>query len=183
MGRPAHLRPGRVQTRELEGPRHIAFHPRRPLAYAVNELRSTVTTYRWDAAAGTLTALQVLASTPPAMTAESRAAEVAVAPSGQYVYVSNRSGAGDSTPGGPGHDTIGVYRVDSRAGTLTPGDWVSTEGIRPRFFGLDATGRRLYVANEVTDTIVGYTLTHAGGRLDSHGVVAETGSPVCIVFA
>jgi 6-phosphogluconolactonase len=174
--------PGWVQTRELEGPRHVAFHPRAPRAYVVNELRSTVTTYAWDVGAGTLEPLQVLPSTPPTMTADSRAAEVAVSPSGQYVYVSNRSGAGDATPGGPEPDTIGVFAVDPVSGTLSATDWVSTEGIRPRFFGLDLTGRRLYAANEVSDTIVGFELDSSGGRLSRLGVVASTGSPVSIVF-
>jgi 6-phosphogluconolactonase len=182
-GRLALNEPGWVQTRELEGPRHIAFHPTRPLAYLASELRSTVTTYRWNGATGTLTPLQVLASTPPSMISDSRVGEITVAPSGRYVYVSNRSGTGDTSPGGPDSDTIGVYRVDSRTGTLTPTQWVSTEGIRPRFFGLDSTGGWLYAANEVTDTIVGYSLSDAGGRLDSHGVVARTGSPVSMVFS
>lgn len=174
--------PGWTSTRELEGPRHIAFHPTRPLAYVVNELRSTVTTYRWDADAGTLAALQVLPAMPPTMTADSRAAEIVVAPSGQYVYVSNRSGAGDATPGGPDPDTIAVYRVHPGTGTLTAADWISTEGIRPRFFDLDPTARQLYAANEVTDTIAGFATNDAGGHPRPHGIVARTGSPVCIVF-
>ncbi|RSM68241.1 6-phosphogluconolactonase [Actinoplanes sp. ATCC 53533] len=174
--------PGWTPTRELEGPRHLAFHPERPFAYVVNELRSTVTTYRWDRAAGELQALEVLPCNPPSATGDSRGAEIVVAPSGQYIYVSNRSGAGDSTPGGPGPDTIGVFRIDSRSGTLTPVRWVPTEGIRPRFIGLNATKQRLFAANEVTDTIAGFSLHDRGGRLEPHGVVAHTGSPVCIVF-
>ncbi|WP_425264147.1 lactonase family protein [Streptomyces caeruleatus] len=149
--------PGWVRTREAEGPRHIAFHPHRPLAYVVNELRSTVHTYRWNAEAGTLTPLQTLASTEPSTTGDTRAAEIAVSPRGGHVYASNRSGAGDSTPGGPDPDTLGVFTVEHHGG-LKPVSWVSTQGIRPRFFGLEPSGRRLFAANEVTDTIVGYTL-------------------------
>jgi 6-phosphogluconolactonase len=35
-----------VATRAGDGPRHIAFHPQMPLAYVINELSSSVTTYR-----------------------------------------------------------------------------------------------------------------------------------------
>ena len=173
--------PGWVQVREIEGPRHIAFHPDRPYAYLVNELRSTVTTFDWDAAAGTLTTKQVVPSHAPTFVADTRAAEIAVSPSGRYVYASNRSGAGDNTPGGPDPDTMGIFEV-RRGGTLEPVGWVSTEGIRPRFFGIDPTGQRLYVANEVTDTIVGFSLDGGGRVLHSMGVVARTGSPTTIAW-
>jgi 6-phosphogluconolactonase len=169
-------RPGWTPTRELEGPRHVAFHPKRPLAYVVNELRSTVTTYHWDPAAGTLRPLQVLASTPPTLTTDSRAAEIAVAPSGGYVYVSNRGEPGS------GPDTIGVFGVEPRAGTLLPGRWVPTEGSTPRFFCLDPAGRHLFVANEGTGTIAGFSVDPAGGGLTAGAVLARTGSPACIVF-
>jgi 6-phosphogluconolactonase len=173
--------PGFTQTRELEGPRHAAFHPTRPFAYVVNELRSTVTSYRWDGRTGALSPLQVLPTTPPEMTGDSRAAGIVVSPDGQYLYASNRSGAGDATPGGPAPDTIAVYRIQ-RSGVLQTVGWVSTDGIRPRFIGLDLTGRRLYAANEVSDTIVGFDLTRNAGRPRPTGVAARTGSPVCIVF-
>jgi len=169
-------RPGWVQAREMDGPRHLAFHPSRPFAYVVNELRSTVTTYQWDAAAGTLRPLQVLASTPPTTTGDSRAAEIAVAPSGGHVYVSNRGETGS------GPDTIGVFGVDPRAGTLLPGSWVPAEGSSPRFFCLDPSGRQLLVANEGSGTIVGFTVDAAGGGLTDGGVLARTGAPACIVL-
>jgi 6-phosphogluconolactonase len=167
-------RPGGIQTREMEGPRHVAFHPKRPLAYVVNELRSTVTTYHWDPAAGTLRPLQVLASTPPSATGDSRAAEIAVATAGGHVYVSNR---GDEGP-----DTIGVFGVDPRAGTLLPGRWVPAEGSTPRFFCLDPSGRQLFVTNEDSGTVVGFSVDPADGGLTAGRVLARTGGPACIVF-
>ncbi|WP_421107956.1 beta-propeller fold lactonase family protein [Streptomyces sp. NEAU-S77] len=47
----------------MAGPRHICFHPTLPYAYAIDELRSTVTTYRWDAARGALEGVQTPRST------------------------------------------------------------------------------------------------------------------------
>ncbi|NYE35362.1 6-phosphogluconolactonase (cycloisomerase 2 family) [Nocardioides cavernae] len=173
--------PGWAQVREIEGPRHIAFHPHRPHAYLVNELRSTVTTFDWNSSAGTLEATQVVPSHAPTFVGDTRGAEIAVSPSGRYVYASNRSGAGDNTPGGPDPDTIGVFEV-RRSGHLEPVGWVSTEGIRPRFFGVDPTGHRLFVANEVTDTVVGFSLDGGGRVLRRMGVVARTASPTTIAW-
>ncbi|MEV0640430.1 beta-propeller fold lactonase family protein [Streptomyces sp. NPDC050619] len=106
---------------------------------------------------------------------------MAVSPDGSHLFASNRSGAGDATPGGPDPDTIGVFAIE-RHGGLKPVDWVSTGGIRPRFIGLEPSGKRLFAANEVTDTIVGFRLNGDGRRLRPVGILAETGSPTCIVW-
>jgi 6-phosphogluconolactonase (cycloisomerase 2 family) len=42
-----------AKTRAGAGPRHIAFHPQMPFAYVINELGSSVTTYRFDPQRGT----------------------------------------------------------------------------------------------------------------------------------
>jgi 6-phosphogluconolactonase len=174
--------PGWVATRELDGPRHIAFNPVLPYAYVVNELRSTLTAYRWDAAAGLLSPHRIVQATPPGMVGDTRGGEIDVSPSGRFVYVSNRSGLGDETPGGPDPDTIGVYKVDRSTGDLTSVGWVSTQGIRPRHFALTPDGSRLYAANEVTHAIVEFAAEPGSGRLRPTGTVIDTGSPVCVIF-
>ncbi|MGW0712059.1 lactonase family protein [Streptomyces sp. NPDC002643] len=171
-----------VATREAAGPRHIAFHPRLPYAYAIDELRSTVTAYGWNAGRGELTPLQILSSTAPDMTGDSRGAAILVSPDGRFVYASNRSGAGDSTPGGPEPDTVAVFRVSAKDGTLRPVEWTSTGGIRPRFICLSPDGRKLYAANERGHTIVIHDVDTVTGRLRPSGGVVRTGSPVCVLF-
>jgi 6-phosphogluconolactonase len=54
-----------VDTRAGAGPRHIAFHRNMPFAYVINELGSSVTTYRFDAQRGSLDPIQIVPSTPP----------------------------------------------------------------------------------------------------------------------
>ena len=161
-----------VKTRYGAGPRHIAFHPQGRYAYLINELDSTVTAYRWDAERGTLDPLQVITSLPTDYTGDNTGAEIAAAPSGAFVYASNR-----------GHDSIVAYAVDPQGGTLSHVGWVSTQGRKPRFFTLDPTGSLLYVANENSDTIVGFRIDRTTGKLAPTGQVIETGSPSCIVFA
>jgi 6-phosphogluconolactonase (cycloisomerase 2 family) len=171
-GRLAANEPASVKTRAGAGPRHIAFHPAVPVAYVVNELDSTVATYRWDSVAGTLEPLQILPTVPPAYTGDNTGSEIAVAPSGNAVYVSNR-----------GHDSIAAFAVERPSGLLAPHGWEATQGRKPRFFALDPTGRVLHAANEGSDTITAFRLDSASGRLEPTGQVVATASPACIAFA
>jgi 6-phosphogluconolactonase len=163
--------PASVATRAGAGPRHIAFHPILPFAYVINELGSMMTTYRYDAARGVLQPVQVLPTTPSTFTGDNTGAEVAVAPSGRFVYGSNR-----------GHDSIAIFTVDRVSGTLTPVDWVSTQGKTPRFFALDPTANFLYAANQDTDTVVTFRVNQRNGRLSPTGQIVKVGSPCTIVF-
>jgi 6-phosphogluconolactonase len=161
----------RVMARPGAGPRHIAFHPRRSLAYVINELDSTLTTYRQDRATSALTPLQVVRSTPEDFTAYSTGAEIAVDRAGRTLYVSNR-----------GHDSIGVFAIDPAKGTLKPRQWVPTHGGTPRFFTLDPAERFLYIANQDGHTIVTYKVGR-DGKLSPSRARVRVGSPACIVFS
>jgi 6-phosphogluconolactonase (cycloisomerase 2 family) len=161
-----------VATREGAGPRHIAFHPAMPYAYVINELDSTVTTYRYDGERGVLQPMQVVPSTPASFTGNNTGSEAAAAPSGRFVYGSNR-----------GHDSIVIFAVDSAGGTLTPVGWEPTQGKTPRFFALDPSANFLYAANQDSDTIVTFRVDQATGKLTATGQIIKVGSPVSIVFA
>jgi 6-phosphogluconolactonase (cycloisomerase 2 family) len=171
-----------VATRKRAGPRHIAFHPKIPFAYVVNELASTVAAYRFDAQRGSLQTIQILPSTTPSFTGELSSAEIAVAPNGRFVYASNRC-----------NNSIATFAVDQRAGTLTLVGWVPTHGNSPRFFGLDPAAKFLYAANadegfgpreeKTTDTILQFLVNQATGALTPTGQTIKTNSPCTIVFA
>ena len=162
--------PAAVSTREMSGPRHIAFHRTLPVAYVVGELDSTVTSYRWDAETGQLAPFQIIPSLPQNYTGNSRAAEIAVSPDGRYVCASNR-----------GADSIAVFSVEANTGWLTVAGFPSSAGSTPRCFALDPTGRSVLVSNEGTDSIARFTLDQATGTLTKTGAV-NTPSPACIVF-
>src|SRR6516162_3985420 len=169
-----------VATRAGAGPRHIAFHPRVPFAYVINELGSSVTTYRFDPQRGSLQPVQILPSTPADYTGNNHGAEIAVAPSGHVVYASNR-----------GHDSVAIFTIDQGTGTLTALGWAPTYAKSPRFFGVDPTAETLYAANadegfsqeQNTDTIVPFKIDLANGMLTPSRQVIKTNSPCTIVFA
>ncbi|HYC47255.1 MAG TPA: lactonase family protein [Burkholderiales bacterium] len=152
-------------------PRHITFHPHAPYAYVINEQDSTVNAYHWDTARGELTPFQRVPTTPTSYVGDNTGAEIAITPSGKFVYASNR-----------GHDTIAIFAVDQANGSVEPVGWESTQGRKPRFFGPDPDWRHLYACNEDGHTIVEFAVDHASGRLTPTGQIIETGSPTCIAF-
>jgi 6-phosphogluconolactonase (cycloisomerase 2 family) len=164
--------PAFVKARYGAIPRHITFHPSRPYAYVVNEMDSTVNAYHWDTERGELRPLQRIPTTPTSYTGDNTGAEIAILPSGKFVYASNR-----------GHDSIAIYSVDAASGLLDHVGWESVQGEKPRFFGLDSDASHLYAANENSHTIVEFRIDQASGKLTPTGQVIETGSPACIVFA
>jgi 6-phosphogluconolactonase len=136
------------------GPRHIAFHPTRPLTYVLNELDSTLVVFG-VAADGTLTSAQAPVSTLPAdFTGTNTGAEVQVAPSGRFVYTSNR-----------GRNSIAIFAVDETSGAVTRIGDESTRGVKPRHFSIDASGAWLFVANEETDNITVFAVDQRSGAL------------------
>jgi len=159
-----------VKVRAGAGPRHIGFNPRLPFAYVINELDSTVAAFRFTSS-GALEAIQILPSIPSTFTGDNTGAAIDVAPSGRFVYVSNR-----------GHDSIGIFRVDETTGLLSPVAWEPTKGATPRFIGLDPTGARLYAANQRGDTIVEFDVAETAGTLKATGRIVVAGTPVCVVW-
>lgn len=154
------------------GPRHLDFHPNGRWVYLINELDSTVTACAWDAERGALEPFQTVSTLPDGYTGETTCADIHVAPSGRFVYGSNR-----------GHDSIATFAVDGATGRLTPVGHTPTGGRTPRNFALDPTGIFLYAANQNSDTIVTFRLDPDTGLPAPTGQVTAVPSPVCIKFA
>ncbi len=154
------------------GARHFAFHPNRRLVYVVNELSNTVTVFDYDTAAGKLTELQTVPTLPAAFTGRSTSAEVAVDAAGRFLYTSNR-----------GHDSIAIFAIDARRGTLTPAGHVPTQGKTPRNFALDPTGRYLFAANQDSHNIVLFRVDAKTGALEPTGTVLDDApEPTMVLF-
>ena len=153
------------------GPRHLAFHPSGKIVFVINELFSTVTTFARDPEKGNLQELQTLSTLTKDFTGTNWSADIHVSPNRRFVYCSNR-----------GHDSIAIFMIDPRHGTLTLAGHESTRGMTPRNFAIDPTGAFLLVANQKSDNIVVFRLDQKTGRLSSTGQVVEVPSPVCLKF-
>jgi len=159
-------------ARETSGPRHLAFHPKAPLAYVVNELDSTVTAYRFNAGTAELSAFQLISALPDSFTGNSRASEIEIDAKGRFLYASNR-----------GYDSVAVFAIDAETGRLSFSGAQPTSGKTPRFFALAPNGRFMFALNEDSDSIVTLAVDPASGALKPTGAQVSSGSPVCMVFS
>jgi len=139
--------------------RHVDFHPSRPWMYLCVETQGEIRLHDYDAAAVALEP-RFIASTlegAPAGRSAQLASAVHVHPNGRFVYVSNR--AWDTEPVGGtavfvgGVNDIAVFAIDPATGEPTLIQHADTQGIFPRTFGIDATGRMLVAGNQEPGTI------------------------------
>ncbi len=160
----AKLKPG-------AGPRHMVFRPDGKFAYVINELDSTITVFSYDPNTGSLTEVQSVSTLPGYYDGPNTAAEIAIVPSGKFLFASNR-----------GNETVVLFQIDPDKGTL---DWVeeqNTGGKKPRQFGIQPSGKHLVIANQDSDTLLVCRIDPVNGRLKPSGVFAEAPSPACAIF-
>ncbi len=156
------------------GPRHMKFHPDGDVIYVLNELALTVTAFRYDAEAGTMTPFQTIETIPEEVKSKelfNSASEIVVHPSGRFVYAANR-----------GNDTITSFEVDPSTYELTSIDHVPVRGGHPRNFNLDPTGRWLLAAGRDSHTVATFSIDEDSGVMTFTGDIAMVPSPICIVF-
>src|SRR3984893_10583461 len=110
------------------GARHFAFHSKGKYAYVINEMKSTVTAFSYNAAQGSLTEMQNISTLPKDFSGEDNSAEIEVDARGRFLYASNR-----------GHDSITVFAIAGN-GRLSVVDNVPSGGKAPRSFRIDPTG-------------------------------------------
>jgi len=165
--------PAFVKVEAGSGPRHIAFHPKFEFVYVLNELKSTVSIFSYDARRGTLQPYQTVRTIPDGFTGTNNPAEIEIHPNGRFLFISNR-----------GHDSIAVFAIDQmkRRGTLSLVGHFSTQGKKPRNFEIDPGGTRLFVANQDSGNIVIFDINQATGKLTPAGQVLRVDSPVCLKF-
>ncbi len=161
-----------VKVNPGAGPRHLAFHPNGKFAYVLTEMGSSVTAFAYKASNGSLSSLQTLSTVRKDYSGRKEAAEIAVHPSGKFLYASNRAGI----------DTISAFSIDPVKGTLQLKDEYPTMGKTPRNFAIDPTGKFLLAANQESNNIVIFRIDATTGALRPTGEVTEVPAPVCVTF-
>ncbi len=170
----ATIRPhGSATVKAGAGPRHFALHPGGRHAYCVNELDLTVTAFDFDPQAGTLTPIQSLSTLPEGVTdrAGFSCAEIAVHPSGRFLYASNR-----------GHDTIAVYGIATETGKLSFQAAVPAQVQTPRHFAIAPDGRHLLTEGQNSNTIAIFSIDPETGMLNFTDRMLAVPAPVSAVF-
>lgn len=154
------------------GPRHGVMHPSGKFFYLVNELSSNIMEFYFEPEMKRFTVIQTLSTLPEGFTGDNTGAEIAVHPTGKFVYASNR-----------GNDSIAVFSVtDPKRGTLKLDQHIPTGGNTPRQFEIDPSGRWLLAGNQGSDNIGVFSIDQSTGKLTAAGVVAGVPKPTCIKF-
>jgi 6-phosphogluconolactonase len=146
-----------VAARPGSGPRHVAFHPSGRWVYCIHELDSTIDLYDWRTRgdrAEMSARPDAVVQTRETPGSKNAAAEVMISADGRFLYASNR-----------GEDSVVVYGISDRDGTLTLLQRISSEGNTPRHFTFDPTGRWILLGNQDSATVQVFRRDAKTGKL------------------
>ena len=152
-----------------DGPRHAVFGANDHI-YVLGEVQSAVTDIVLDYHKD-IEPVQRISTIPPDYKGRNDAAEIALHPSGKWLFASNR-----------GHDSIAVFSVDPATGKLELAGDYSTGGKEPRHFAIDPTGKFLLAENQNSNSIVVFRIDPSTGALSQVSITEGVPSPVCLTF-
>jgi 6-phosphogluconolactonase len=166
------LNPSDPQTLAMKpgaGPRHLAIHPNGQWIYVLNELDCTVTLVHKSEKGDYEKGVSV-STVPQGYSEPNFCADIKISSDGKFVYASNR-----------GHDSIAIFEVNAKDGSLSHVDHEPTRGNWPRNICLSPEEDYLLVANQRGNNIVSF---HRDDRTGILQYVTHIGSPspACIAF-
>lgn len=151
------------------GPRHFTFNPAGTFAYAINEMAATVSQFSWDAKNSELKLIRSIPSLLVDAPGNS-SAEIAVHPTGKFLYVSNR-----------GHNSIAVFTLGDTGMTSLIQN-IPSGGRTPRSFAIDPSGKFLVAAHQDSDNITVFKIDASSGKLSQTGSDVKVPAAVCVLF-
>ena len=152
------------------GPRHFTIHPNNNFAYSLEELSSTVASFRINRRNGALSSQERIPMLPPDFKGQNSAADIHFSPDGKFLYASNR-----------GHESLVIYKVDAKTGKLSLVGHENTGGKHPRNFMIDKMGEFVFTANQNTDNVVVFTRDKETGKLTPNGENVMVPAVSCLV--
>ena len=170
------------------GPRHICFDDNYSYGFIINELTGSVAIIKHSAEKkeyeikGTYDTKGQLSETLKETINEIEGmsvnidtdlggAAIRVSADGKFIYTSMRS-----------DNTIRLFAFDPIADSLNYIASYPTEGLTPRDFTIDATGKWLLVAHQDSDTISIFNVNSYNGTLSFHKTINNIDSPVCLAW-
>ena len=118
-----------------------------------NEQGCSVSGYRLDPSAGTLSAIQTKTTLPEGYSGRNTCSQIQISASGKFLYVPNR-----------GHNSIAGFSVDTSSGRFTAIGQVGTEVV-PSAFSLDTEGDFLFAAGSESNRLASYRVNGDTGAL------------------
>ncbi len=163
--------PAQVEPDAFLGPRHFCFHPSLDVLYFSNEQGCSVSGYRLDTAAGTLSQFQTIATIPESFTERNTCSQIQVAASGRFLYAPNR-----------GHNSIACFTVDGATGELTANGIVPAEPI-PNALCLGPGDKFLYSAGQESGNMATFSVNQESGELTRQDTLPLGNRPAWISIA
>lgn len=146
------------------GPRHIAFHPHKPVAYVIGELETGVTTLAYGDGR-----FEVLAVDAVAERNALHGSGIVVAPGGTHLFAGDR-----------GNHALARFAIDPVSGIARYVGSTPSGGVHPRDIAFGANGRLLAVANVLGGGVALFAHS-SDGTLTPLGAI-DTGTPTGVAF-
>ncbi|WP_020532604.1 lactonase family protein [Flexithrix dorotheae] len=143
----------KLEFSEGTGPRHLVWHPTKPMVFVAGELNSTVATILVNEETGLLELKSQVSSLPEGFTAKNTLAQIKVSADGKQVYTSNR-----------GHNSIAVYDILDESPWLKLKQNIAAPPI-PRAFEMDPNSRWLLAAGQESGEMMLYKRDESSGLL------------------
>jgi 6-phosphogluconolactonase len=154
------------------GPRHMAISADDRFLYVDAEMGHTVTVFERDLQTGLLTSIQTVSGLPEqGPDDEITTAEIALHPSGKWLYLSHR-----------GDDAFTVLSVGAD-GKLTRIETIPSPVNFPRGFAIDPSGRWIVAVGQKDGKLTVLKIDQETGKLSPTGQIVDAGTPVSVAFA
>ncbi len=161
--------PPYVSLKAGSGPRRLQLHPNGRFLYVNHETDSAVSVFEVNG--GSLKETQSTSTLPTDYKGNNSTAEIQIDADGRFLYVTNR-----------GHDSIAVYAIDAKTGTLTPAGHVPSLGKTPRNITIDPTNTYVLAANQAGDNVVVFRIDHKTGHLTPTGSQQPVAQAAAVAF-
>ncbi|MDC5217539.1 lactonase family protein [Acinetobacter baumannii] len=159
-----------VSFKHGSGPRHMVFSPNGKQAYITAEMRSEIVTF--NVQEGHLKKVAELKLVHEDKTPEFKSASgIILSPNGKYVIAANRGA----------DNKLLVFKIQQN-GLLGQPQVYKANGIEPRAFSFDESGKYLYVTNVYSNNISLFRFDTKNGSLKPLGDAAKISTPTDIKF-
>lgn len=157
---------GSIHSKPGSGPRHFSFHPKSHWVYILEEMKGTISAYKFSGASADF--IETISNSDE-VTDEKYSADIHISPDGKYLYATNRAKS----------NNIVGYSINSQTGMLTKIATYQT-GASPRNFLITKDGSFLLVANQKSNSITIFKRDNNSGALTELNVVHDIPTPVCL---
>lgn len=148
------------------GPRHLTYHPSKPIIYVLGELSNEVLVLSVNTDNGEFTRMQKIPTIPADFTEFSAGAAIRITEDGRFLYVSNR-----------GYNSIAVYQVLA-SGELKLVEITPSAGDFPRDFDLSPEEDFLVVAHQKSGNLSLLERDRKSGKLSL--LLQDIPAPECV---